>query len=158
MPVGFSLGQNTSAPEPRGSRMGPVADLFPARPGSGTAATVRVSSVTVFGIKIEVGTAWAIDSAGNTQIFDTFAVGLEIEVFEISGVQGFNLTDAASVADLGGRSTSIGGTGGPSGIGFGAEYTVAPSYSGVTFYGGVQFGIAPVGAYGMREHWSPRGP
>ena len=157
MPVGFSLGPNTPA-EPRGARMGPVADIFPARPATGTAATVRTSSVTILGLKVEVGTAWAIDSAGNKQIFDTFAVGFETDVLEISGAQGMNLTNANTVADLGGRSTTFGGTGGPSAFGFGAEYTVGSNYSGVTFYGGVQFGIAPVGAYGLRENWTPRGP
>ena len=147
-----------AADPPQGARMGPLAAAFPPRPTSGTAANLRIVSVTIFGIKIEVGTAWAIDSAGNTQVFDVFGIGPESEVFEIAGAQGVNITDAASVMDLAGQSTSIGGSAGPTGIGFGAEYTVGPNYSGVTLYRGVQYGIAPIGAYGLREHWTPRGP
>lgn len=143
---------------PQGARMGPLSSPFPPAPASGTAATVRVTSVTVFGIKVEIGTAWAIDSAGNTQIFDVFGIGLESEVFEVAGVMGVSVTDAASVTDLAGYSTSLGGSGGPTGIGFAAEYTVGPNYSGFTLYNGVQYGIAPIGAYGLREHWTPRGP
>ncbi len=141
-----------------GVRMGPVSNPFPPQPLSGTVATVRVASVTLFGIRVEVGTAWAIDSAGNTQVFDVFGVGLESEIIEIAGSQGLSVTDAAQVSDLAGHSTTIGGSGGPSPLGFAAEYSVGRNYSGAAVYAGAQFGIAPVGAYGLREHWTPRGP
>lgn len=159
MPAGPVTGFGfTAADVPQGGKIGPLSSPFPPKPPSGTAATLRVTSVTVFGIKVEIGTAWAIDSAGNIQVFDIFGVGFETEVFEIAGVQGISVTDAASVNDLAGYSTALGGSGGPTGIGFAAEYMVGPNYSGVTVYNGVQYGIAPVGAYGVREHWTPRGP
>ncbi len=139
-------------------RMGTLADGFPAPPPSGTVARLSVRSATIFGIKVEVGTAWAIDSAGNRQVFDVFAIGLESEVLEISASQGLFLSDASSTADLAGTAISLGGAGGPSGIGFGAEYTVGDKYSGITLHGGVNYGIAPIGAYGLKETWTPRSP
>jgi len=140
-----------------GFRLGTLSSAFPAAPSSGTAANVRTSTLIIFGIKVEVGTAWAIDSAGNKQIFDVFSVGLETEVLEIAASQGVQLTDAGGVSDLAGTSTSIGGAAGPSVVGFGAEYNVGTSYSGVTIYGSAQYGLAPVGAYGLRETWTVRG-
>lgn len=139
-------------------RMSTLVGVFPPRPPSGTLATIRSSSVTVFGIKVEIGTAWAIDSAGNRQTFDIFAVGFETEVLEISANRALQVTDAATVADLGGQSTTLGGSAGPIGVGFGADYSVGTAYSGVTLHTGTQYGIAPIGAYGMRETWTPRPP
>ncbi len=152
-----SFAQQAPPSESGGARISTLLGTFPTAPSSGTVANVGVSSVTIFGIKIEVGTAWAIDSAGNKQIFDVFSVGFESEVFEINAIQGISRTDASVVGDLGGTSTTIGGSGGPSPIGFGAEYNIGNTYSGVTVYGGAQYGIAPVGAYGLRETWTPRG-
>ncbi len=159
LPVGIAHAADASPP---GGvvvpRMSTLADGFPPTPPSGTVATIRIATATIFGIKVEVGTAWAIDSAGNRQVFDIFSIGVESEVLEIAGGHGLLISDAASVADLGGISTSIGGSGGPSGIGFGAEYTVGDKYSGVTLYSGASYGIAPIGAYGLKETWTPASP
>jgi RHS repeat-associated protein len=158
LPSSPSPALNAAAGEAASVRMSTLAGTFPPQPPSGTVATARLSTVTIFGIKIEIGTAWAIDSAGNRQVFDIFAVGFETEVFEISGAQALQITDAASVGDLAGQSTTLGGSGGPTGIGFGADYNVGTNYSGVTVYTGAQYGISPIGAYGMRETWTPRPP
>ena len=157
MPLNFTAVKNMTPASPAGGRISTLISAFPEQPISGTTANVSVSSITIFGIKIEVGTAWAIDSSGNKQIFDIFSLGFETEVFEIGGVGGVNITDAASVTDLGGNSTTIGGSGGPSPVGFGGEYNVGGTYSGVTVYGSAQYGIAPVGVYGLRETWTPHG-
>ncbi len=156
MPSGAMAFDSTAPGVGGGPRLSTLADRFPAQPPSGTAANIRSTSVTVFGIKVEVGTAWAIDSAGGRQVFDIFSVGFESEILEIGTVAGAQLTDASDVGRLGGRSTSLGGSGGPSVIGFGGEYTVGQNYSGVTVYAGAQFGIAPIGAYALRENWTPR--
>ncbi len=155
--AGFAASFDAPPQSKVGARMGTLLSVFPGQPAGGTVARVRTTSIVLFGIKVEVGTAWAIDSAGGREVFDVFAVGFETEVVEIAVSEGTQLTDAPGVASLAGTSTSIGGSGGPSILGFGAEYNVGGNYSGVTVYGGAQYGIAPVGAYGLRETWSVRG-
>ncbi len=156
LPSGLSFSLD-SAPAGEGNvRMSTLTGTFPPQPRAGTVATASVSTITVFGIKIEIGTAWAIDSAGNRQVFDIFSVGLETEVFEMGSSKAIQFTDAGRVGDLAGQSTTIGGSGGPSAFGFGAEYNVGRTYSGVTLYTGVNYGIGPIGVYGIKETWTPR--
>jgi RHS repeat-associated protein len=143
---------------PATPRMSTLPNNFPPPPPGGAIARIRAASLTIFGIKIEVGTAWAIDSAGNRRVFDVFSIGVESEVVEVTGTEGLLISDAVQVDDLAGTSTSIGGSGGPSWPAFGAEYTVGDNYSGVTLYSGATYGIAPIGAYGIKETWTPRSP
>ena len=129
---------------------------FPSAPVSGTRATVDAASITILGLKIEVGAAYAIDSAGTRRVFDIFSIGFETEILQISTARGLQITNAASVADLSGASTTIGGVGNPSFADIGAEITVTPRYRGYTVYFGAAYGILPVGAYGLKENWTPR--
>jgi RHS repeat-associated protein len=137
-------------------RQGSILSPFPAAPGSGTRATVDTTSVTILGVRVEVGTAWAVDSAGGRRVFDVFSVGFETEVFELATTRGRQVTDATSVEKLGGSATTIGGSGNPSLASLGGEITATQRYMGYTVYFGAAYGTLPVGAYGVREYWTPR--